>query len=95
MGRSALGEVEMNDLIEVVCMVFPSGECFWFEACDEDGKYRDGYGIKVNDKWKSENPEYMETDCSAGMVLIKMPREKYIAIGASAGPGCFEFPGDE
>ena len=67
----------MEDIIEVVCCAMPSGEAFWFEAKDE------GYLRKFMDAWKEQNPEYMDTRVTSGAVVIKIPREKYIAIGAT------------
>lgn len=81
-----------DDLIEVVCWVFPTGEVFWMEALDENGKYRKDYSDKVLKKYKAKHPELDGTDCTIGAVNIRMPRKNYIAIGAAVGPGCFEWP---
>ena len=75
----------MNDIIDVVCLVLPSGENLWFEP-------KGDYLSAVFGKWTKENPEYADSGCTCEAVAIKMPRKDYIAIGAKIGPGCFDFP---
>lgn len=75
------------EYVEVVCLVLPTGENLWFEA----DKGHD-YMRLVIDKWKADHPEFVDTPCNMGAVHITMPREKYTAIGAHFGPGCFVWP---
>lgn len=80
-----------TELIVVCCVVLPTGESLWFEA----GENPEDYLQKVLSKWKAEHPEFEDTDATIGTVFIKMPKDKYIAIGARIGPGEFEFPTTE
>lgn len=82
----------MERFINVVCLALPTGETLWWEARRKDGKPLYDYGRSVFEKWWSEHPEFNGTPCNMGMVVITMPREKFLAIGAQCGPGCFEFP---
>lgn len=75
------------EYVEVVCLVLPTGENLWFEAA----KGQD-YMRQVIDKWKSEHLEFQDTPCNMGAVHITMPKDRYIAIGAHFGPGCFVWP---
>ena len=67
--------LDMKEIIEVACLVFPSAEVFWFEV--ERGKK---YTEKVIRTWKEHHPEFDDTTCSMGMVHIYMHREKYNSI---------------
>ena len=73
-----------TEYVEVVCIVVPTGENFWLEAAKGQGYMR-----QVIDKWKVDHPEFEGTPCNMGAVHITMPRDKYTAIGAHFGPGCF------
>lgn len=75
------------EYVEVVCLALPTGDNLWFEAA----KGQD-YMRQVIDKWKADHPEFTNTPCNMGAVHITMPREKYTAIGAHFGPGCFVWP---
>lgn len=79
----------MSDIeyIEAICIALPTGDNLWFEI-DSD----DGYLNKVIKKWNDEHPEFKDTPCTYGAIVITMPKEKYIAIGAQYGGGAFEFP---
>lgn len=76
------------DCVEVICIALPSGETLWME---KDGQ-PEGYLADVLSKWKSEHPEYEGTGCTAGAVVIKMPRDKYMSKECVCGPGSFEWP---
>jgi len=82
-----MSEIVNIEYVEVCCLVLPSGKNLWFETSAGDD-----YLKKVMTKWKNENPEYVNENCTSGAVVINMPKEKYIAIGAQCGGGAFEFP---
>ncbi len=74
----------MNELIDVACCVFPTGEVLWFEA--EKGSE---YLSKVTNAWIEQNPEFVGTKCTSGIIQIWMPVDKFNAIQASNN---FDWP---
>jgi hypothetical protein len=78
---------DKSQYVEVICLVLPSGGNLWFEV----GENRN-YLTEVLSKWKADHPEYEGTPSTSGAVHITMPRDKYNAIGAHCGPGCFVWP---
>jgi hypothetical protein len=77
----------MSEIIEVYCLALPSGKNLWFEKSKGEE-----YLKEVLDKWKKENPEYVNGIYTSGAIIIKMPKDSYIAIGAHYGGGAFVFP---
>lgn len=69
---------KFEDLIDVVCCAFPTGEVFWLkaESCKE------GYIDKVVESWLDKNPDYKEVT-TAGFVQITMPKQDYLSIEAT------------
>jgi hypothetical protein len=67
----------MITIIDVVCIVLPSGETFWIEASLFNENYKPETIIK---KWHAIHPEYDNTPCTMGIVEIKMPKIKYDKI---------------
>ena len=78
------------EIIEVICIALPTGQNLWLRI--EDREYPFDYVRKILDKFEQDNPDLEGTDCSYGMITIKMPLDKYIKIGAHCGPGCFDWP---
>ena len=75
------------EIIEVCCLIVPSGESLWFEA--DQGQE---YAMRVLDKWKADNREYQGAGCTSGLVVIKMPKKQYQVIAAQYGGGAYIFP---
>jgi len=73
----------MDDLVTVACIALPDGKTLWI------GNHTAEYINRVFEKWKSENPEYMNTGCSSGAVVIKMPSKQY---DEAFERNDFEFP---
>lgn len=63
------------EIINVICVVFPSGEIYWFEASQGQE-----FLEKLIQKWKDKNQWANNSDCTMGCIEIKMPREKYFNI---------------
>ena len=73
--KRTTGGLHVDNIIEVVCIVFPTAEVFWFKA--EKGKE---YATKIIRAYKKKHQEFEDTRCSMGMVHIFMPEEKYNSI---------------
>lgn len=65
----------MNDeIIEIACCVFPDGTTFW---CDPESV------PKAVELWRgTESGKAIPEGCMSGVVHVRMPRSKYIGIGA-------------
>jgi hypothetical protein len=67
----------MITIVDVVCIVLPSGEVFWIEKSMINEHCNPKIIIEV---WRANHPEYNNTPCTMGIVEIKMPKTKYDGI---------------
>ena len=72
---------EIEDVVPVVCCVFPDGTTFWLKA-EKTGKETRERAKDIISQWNEANPEYVNTKCTLGFVEIWMPREKYYSLQA-------------
>lgn len=64
-----------DEIIDVACCVFPDGTTFW---SDEPAQVP-----KITELWRgSDSGKAIPEGCMGGVVYVRMPRSKYIAIGA-------------
>lgn len=76
-------KIANSEIVDVVCLVLPSGETLWIEQFKGESYLR-----KVIDKWKMEHPEFKDVRLTMGCVLISMPRDRFELVPV----GSFVFP---
>lgn len=73
-----------QEYLQVVCLITPDGQSLYFEAAmGED------YAKDVLASWRKQNPRFENTECTSGMVTIRMLREDYSNIAATNN---FDWP---
>jgi len=68
-----------DQLVDVAVLVLPTGEVFWINI----EQYTQDYVCKVIQTWKEQHPEFDDSKCSMGMVVIKMPLSRYNSLHTS------------